>query len=168
MNKILEAFGAAVRYTERFLGPDDDWVEDDRRIAYEAAERLFGRWHTFVGEKTNEDYLLKANVHPDVIERKLANNDYQRNLASKRAYREHHDGGRQWACGAYVFDPVETEWQQHITLFKTQDNNSDIYSHTETSVREGYDHLTEPNYRFDDPTNRIRDILHDANIKYSQ
>lgn len=168
MNTIIELFGTAVRVVERFLGPDDDWVEDDRRIAYEAAESLFGHWHSFVGEKTEKDYLFEAQSDSDTIERVLAAEGFQRNLASKRAYREHHNGGRQWANGAYVLDPTHTRWQQHVTLFDTRDGNTDVYSHTETSVREGIEHLTEPNYKFDDPTNRIRNILERNNIKYNE
>jgi len=168
MNSIIEAFGTAVRFVERFLGPDDDWVEDDRRIAYEAAESLFGRWHSFTVEKTEKDLLCEAKTDSDTIEQVLSAEGFQRNLASCRAYREHHNGGKQWASGAYVLDPIHTRWQQHVTLFDTKDGYTDVYAHTETSVREGMDHLTEPNYKYEDPTNRIRDIFERNNILYTK
>lgn len=62
--KILKRLIPLVRRCERFLGPDDDWVEDDRRIAYEAADpytRLFLD-RPAMGERGAKDYITTAHA----------------------------------------------------------------------------------------------------------
>ena len=139
---VLTYLLSAVRYCERFLGPDDDWIEEDRRIAHEAAQRLFGDYHTFVHEEKPQNYVTTVDVDDDTVEQ-IIHPYYQRNIAASRKYRDHHDGGKQWAVGSYVFDPPSKEWQHHVTLYPTADGRTDVYSHTETSVREGFDHLSD-------------------------
>jgi hypothetical protein len=155
MDQILEAVMAAVRRAERFLGPQDDWVEDDRRIAYEAAQRHLGHLHTFVREKGAADYVTTVHATPDAIERALTNTGYQRNLLSSRKYRTHHDGGRQWAVGSFVLDDIDHNGkytrQHHVYLFEAPDGGADVYAHTETSVLEGYEHVSDTRQSRGDP-----------------
>jgi hypothetical protein len=167
LDPYLEPLMGAVRVAERWLGPDDDWVEDDRRIAYEWAQRHFGHLHTFAREKGPADYFTTAHARPDVVERVLHDGGYQRNLASSRKYRTHHDGGKQWAVGSWVLDPTDTDWQHHVYLFPAPNGGTDVYGHRETSVREGAEHLTEPQTH-GDPNGRVRGLLSDAGIEHGK
>lgn len=123
---------------ERLLGPSDDWVEDDRRILFETAQTLFGRWHTFIREKSTRDYLTTAKASPDMVELALSIS-YQRNLVSSRKYRVY-DGHRQWAVGSYVVD--DSDIQHHVYLFPREDGMTDVYAHTEDSVSDPREHLS--------------------------
>jgi hypothetical protein len=165
LDPILEPLMAAVRRAERFLGPDDDWVEADRRILFEAAQRRFGHLHKFVYEKGPDDYICTANATPDVVEQAISPY-YQRNLASSRKCRTHHNGEKQWAVGSWVHDPPSEPWQHHIYLFETENGRTDIYGHRETSVREGIEHITETDQKHGDPQHRLRDQLDRAGIGY--
>lgn len=135
---MLQDIIAAVRFAERFLGPDDDWVEDDRRILFEAAQLLFGRWHDFVYEKGDRDYLTTAKATPNDVERALAE-EYQRNLISARKYRVY-DNNKNWAVGSWVIDDGDV--QHHVYLFDRPDGMTDIYTHTEDSVSDPEEHLS--------------------------
>lgn len=77
-NFLLKSLMSAVRRAERFLGPEDDWVEDDRRILYESAQRLLGGYHRFVREKGPADYVTTVHADPDAVESVLMG-PYQRN-----------------------------------------------------------------------------------------
>lgn len=156
----------AVRRAERFLGPDDDWVEEDRRIFAEAAQRLFGRWHTFVREKGHSDYVYTAKHKPDTVEWALVRGGYQRNLLSTRKYRTHHSGGKQWAVGSYVRDPTDSIWQHHVYLFEHDDGSTDIYAHKELSVREGMSHVTDTQQTHGDPNGWLKSVLDASNLNY--
>lgn len=166
LDPYLEPLMATLRGAEEFLGPDDDWVEDDRRILFEAAQRHLGRFHKFVYEKSAEDYVTTAQVDSDVVEEALHAAGYQRNLLSSRKYREHHEGGRQWAEGSWVFDPSDTDWQHHVYLFEAPNGGTDIYAHRETSVREGSEHLTEEQIH-GDPNDRLRSALSSSSVPHS-
>lgn len=155
----------AVRWLERFLGPDDDWVEDDRRRLFEWLDKL-PLDHSFTLEKSARDYITTAQASPDAVEVALDAAGYQRNLVSTRKYRTHHDGGKQWAVGSYVYDPADTDWQHHVFLFKAPDGGTDVYGHRETSVTEPVGHLTD-GVTPGDPENRARTALRSANINYS-
>jgi hypothetical protein len=168
IDSILEPLMAAVRYAERFLGPDDDWVEDDRRILFEAAQRHLGHVHRFTREKGRADYFTTAHATPDVVETVLHDNGYQRNLASTRKYRTHHGGGKQWAVGSWVLDHPDTDWQHHVYLFPTPNNGTDLYGHRETSVREGAEHLTATNQQHGDPMGRVRGLLSATDIPHGK
>lgn len=157
---------ACVRRAERFFGPDDDWVEDDRRIVYEAAQRLFGQHHTFIREKGKQDYVYTAKHSPDTVEWALDNSSYQRNLLSTRKYRTHHSGGRQWAVGSYVYDDPNSVWQHHVYLFEHDDGYTDIYAHRELSVREGMAHVTNTQQTHGDPNNRLKNALDASDLQY--
>lgn len=162
-NIILEPLLSFVRFFERFLGPEDDWVEEDRRILFEAAQRHLGHLHTFIKEKGPEEYLTTVKVSPDRFEEIIAP-PYNRNVASNRKYRTYHGGGKQWAVGSFVIDPKDTRWQHHVYIFETEDGYTDVHSHTETSVRYGWDHLEEEQ---DDATPYIIfDILDRADVEY--
>jgi hypothetical protein len=146
LDPILEPLMRAVRYAERFLGPEDDWVEEDRRIAYEAAQHHFGHLHTFIREKGKADYVTTVHADSDAVERVLSSEGYDRNLASTRKYRTHHGGGRQWAVGSFATElPARDglERQHHVYLFEAPSGATDVYAHAETSVVEGAEHLTE-------------------------
>lgn len=168
---IIELLMLAVRRGEEYIGPDDDWVEDDRRVLFEAAQFVFGKYHTFITEKEADDYFTTTGANTDSVEVALDNFGYDRNLASKRAYRTHHDGGKQWADGAYA-KPVASDGkykrQHHVYLFAGPDGGTDIYGHTETSVVEGLEHLTEMNLVHGDPLGMTEEALNDAGIEHEK
>lgn len=166
IDEIVEPLMAAVRHAERFLGPEDDWVEEDRRVLYEAAQRHLGHVHTFVQSVGGADYVTTANAPPDAVERALVY-PYQRNLASTRKYRTHHCGRKQWADGSFAFDPRDEPWQHHVYLFTTQDDGTDIYAHEEVSVRRGLEHLTTPGVA-GDPKDHVRPLLRRHGIAFEQ
>jgi len=168
LDPYLELVIPSVRRVERFLGPEDDWVEDDRRILYEAAQRHLGHLHKFTREKGRYDYATTAHADPNAVERALSRHGYQRNLASSRKYRTHHGGGKQWAVGSYVFDPTDTDWQHHVYLFPSPDGGTDVYGHRETSVREGSEHVTNTNQTHGDPNGRVRGLLSEAGIPFGR
>jgi hypothetical protein len=163
--KPLSFVLGAVRRVERFLGPDDDWVEDDRRWLFETLDGLAG--HSFTMEKSARDYITTANATPDAVERALDTAGYQRNLASTRKYRTHHDGGKQWAVGSWVLDPADTDWQHHVFLFPAPDGGTDVYGHREATVRDPVDHVTD-GVTPGDPRGRLRDALGAAGVGYGQ
>lgn len=168
LDPILEPLMGAVRRAERFLGPEDDWVEDDRRIVFEAAQRLLGGLHNFVYHKGDEEYVTTVKCSPDEFEEAIMP-PYQRNLASARKYRTYHGGGKQWACGSFSLDVGEGESglseQHHIYIFETEDGHTDVHAHRETSVTEGAEHLTESHQRDADPHN-LFGILDRAGLEY--
>jgi len=166
LDPILEQLMAVLRRVERFLGPDDDWVEDDRRILFEAAHKRFGHIHPFIKEKSSREYLLTVEAGSDTVERLLMDSGYyDRNLLSNRKYRET-ESGRQWATGSYVYDPSDTSEQHHVYLFDTPNGHTDVYSHTETSVREGAEHITNPQY--DSTDGMIVSILNKSEYNYNR
>lgn len=148
LDPVLEPLMGAVRRVEEFLGPEDDWVEADRRIAFQAAQRLLGGLHTFVYEKSADDYVTTVHASPDAVESALMP-PYDRNLASARKYRTHHDGGRQWACGSFAVELDKGREglvrQHHVYLFEAPGGGTDVYAHSETSVVEGGEHLSNTN-----------------------
>ena len=165
LDPLLEIVLPAVRRAEQFLGPEDDWVEDDRRILYEVAQRHLGHLHTFTKEKGTAEYVTTVKEHPDVVETLLMP-PYQRNVLSNRKYRTYHGGGKQWSCISLVIDPIDEDWQHHVYGFKTEDGYTDLHSHTETSVREGAEHLTE---RQNDATAHVLFDIFDRNgVEYEQ
>jgi hypothetical protein len=160
--KPLGKLLAGVRRVERFLGPEDDWAEDDRRILYEAADpilRPLGR--PTVTEKGREDYILTTEVSEPQVEERLHDDGYERNFLSTRKYRII-DGRKQWAAGSWVYDGGG-RWQHHVYLFKNEDGTTDIYGHREPSVRHPHDHVTGPQDH-GDYSGRITQLFtHDAN-----
>jgi hypothetical protein len=157
----------AVRRIERFLGPEDTWVSDSRRILYECADSVLRPLgFPTVREKGPADYVVTAHATANVIERVLDSAGYQRNVLSTRKYRTHHSGGKQWAVGSWVYDPADTDWQHHVYLFEAPDGGTDIYAHRETSVREGLEHRTDTNQTHGDPNGRVRRALDAAGIDY--
>lgn len=134
---LLRPTLAGVRGLETRLGPDDDWVETDRRVLFEVADRILrplGR--PTIRQVGTDDYVATVAATADRIEEVLAANDYQRNLLSTRKYRTHHQGGRQWAAGSWVLDETHTRWQHHVYLFPYRDERAtDVYAHREPSVR---------------------------------
>lgn len=163
--KPLAALIRAVRRAERFLGPEDDWVEEDRRILYEAADsvlRPLGR--ATIREKGNADYVTTALASADEVERVLmSEGPYQRNVLSTRKYRVDHDGGKQWAVGSLVYDPVDEPWQHHVYLFDWVGGGTDIYAHREASVRDPSEHHRSWQTH-GDPKGRVRRILEQNDI----
>lgn len=130
-----------LRRAEQFLGPEDDWVEDDRRVLFEAIDPLLrplGR--STITEKGENDYVATVSRTPDEVEVILDDQGYQRNILSTRKYRAHHDGGKQWAVGSWVLDPSDTDSQHHVYLFRSPDGGTDIYAHSEASVTEPAEH----------------------------
>jgi hypothetical protein len=171
LDPLLEAVIPAVRRAERFLGPEDDWVEDDRRILYEAAQRHLGHLHTFLREKGMAEYVTTVHADDDAVERAIYEAGYQRNLTSTRKYRTHHDGGKQWACGAFVLDGLEGDHgyieQHHVYLFEAPNGATDVYAHRETSVLEGAEHLTDTHQEHGAP-HELFDIFDRAGFEYGR
>lgn len=133
---------AGVRRLEVRLGTEDDWIEDDRRIIFEAADAALGPLgRPTIRQVGRDDYALTVAADADRVEETLATNGYQRNLLSTRKYRDHHEGGRQWAVGSWVRDEADTPWQHHVYLFPYRDPRAtDIYAHREPSVRNASAH----------------------------
>lgn len=130
----------AVRRIEEYLGPSDDWVEDDRRVIYEIANAigsLIGR--TTVSEVNPDDLTYSTPASPDDVEEAI-HPHFQRNLLSTRKYRVPEEGGRQWAVGSWVLDPDDTDWQLHTIFFPRKGGGTDIYCHREASVTEPSEH----------------------------
>lgn len=165
--KPLGKLLGAVRRVEEYLGPEDDWVEDDRRILYEAADKFLrplGRpTIRNIDQRGAGDYVTTAAASPDEVEVALDDAGYDRNLLSTRKYRSAHDGGRQWAVGSYVLDPADTDWQHHVYIFPSPDGGTDIYAHRETSVRDPHGHVTDEQTG-GDPNDRVETALAHAEI----
>lgn len=162
---------AAVWRIEQFLGPEDGWVEDDRRILFGAAQRHLGHHHTFVHEKGEADYFTTAHATENVVEVALDAAGYHRNLLSTRKYRTHHDGGRQYAIGSFAIPlPPKDGFkrQHHIYLFNAPDGGVDMYGHAETSVVEGTEHLTDTRQEHGDPHRIARNALDAASIAHGE
>lgn len=136
----LAAILAGIRKVEELLGPSDDWVEDDRRILFEFADMVLGDYYVFVYNVGNADYVTTAHASPDAIERLLDTNGYDRNLVSGRKFREHHDGGKQWAEGSWALYDGEGH-QHHVYLFESPSGGTDIYAHYEDNVTDPAAHL---------------------------
>lgn len=166
-DQVVEYAMRAVRWLELALGPGDDWVEEDRRILFETAQLLFGRWHTFTREKTVDEYVFTVNATPDVVEHALFQyGPYQRNLASSRKYRTHHGGGKQWAVGSFVHDPRDEPWQHHVYIFEADGEDTDVYAHTEASVRHPVEHLTDK--QEDADPHVLPYVFDDAGLDYGE
>lgn len=159
---------ASVRRVEEFLSPSDDWVEDGRRILYEAAQRLLGDYHDFIREKGTADYITTAHADSDAVEIALMEYGYDRNLLSTRKYREHHGGGKQWAVGSFAYDPEDTDWQHHVYLFKAPNGGTDIYGHREPSPRNPEAHLDTSTGVHGDPNGRVANALDVYRIEYGE
>lgn len=139
---LLRPLFAGVRRLETLLGPEDDWVEDDRRVLFEAADSILRpRGRPTIRAVGDADHVGTVPRSPDAVERVLAEEGYQRNILSSRKYREHHTGGRQWAVGSWVLDPIgDTDDQHHVYLFPSKDGATDVYAHREASVTEPDEH----------------------------
>jgi len=168
VNPLLEVVIPAVRRVERFLGPEDDWVEDDRRILYEATQRHLGHLHTFVQEVGRGNYVTTVKASPDEVEEALMP-PYQRNLVSTRKYRTYHGGGKQWACGSFVIDGIAGDHgyveQHHVCIFETEEGYTDVHAHRETSATEGSEHLTDSHHEHGDP-HVLFDVFDRAGLAY--
>jgi hypothetical protein len=165
---MLSTLMSLVRRLEGFLGPRDDWVEDDRRILFEAAQYLLGDMHTFTREKGVEDYITTAHADSDVVETALMNSGYDRNLLSTRKYRTHHSGGKQWGVGSFAYDPADTDWQHHVYLFEAPNGGTDVYGHREPSVRDPDAHLDKNSGVHGDPNGRVATALDAVGVEYGE
>lgn len=163
LSKLL----GGVRHVETYLGPEDDWIEDDRRVVYEWADkalRPLGR--PTVTEKEPDEWTYTVDEAPDDVEVAIAST-YQRNILSTRKYRMMPGSGKQWAVGSYVYDPPSKDWQHHIYLFPSEWGGTDIYAHKETSVRDPPGHVTD-DYTVGDPDNILGGALREENIEYQR
>jgi hypothetical protein len=131
----------AVRRCERFLSHNDDWVEQLRKVVWQAAHRLTDRYgRPAVRQKHTYDYVTTVRVDSDRVEQFLDNSGYQRNLISTRKHRVKF-GQKSWANGSWVLDGrtvsddvLADDMQHHVYLFDTDDGECDVYAHTEPSV----------------------------------
>lgn len=152
---------AQIRKQERALGPSDDWVEDDRRVLFEAADRFLrplGR--ATIQEVPTADHIVTVEASPDEVE-ELISPPFQRNLLSTRKYRtlSEENGGKQYAVGSWVLDPEETSWQQHVYLFPSPGGGTEIYGHLEPSVRDPDAHVDPTTGEHGDPKDLLRSEL---------
>jgi hypothetical protein len=162
--QLVWAFSHIDNYEES-LGPDDDWVQRDRRYLYETADRFLrplGR--PTIREVGQEDKLFTVEESVNDVE-ECIHPKYSRNLISSRKYREHHSGGRQWAKGSWVYDPKDTDWQHHVYLFPSKDGGTDVYAHKEPSVRLPAQHHLHGG-KSGDPDGVLHGQLDNCNIEY--
>jgi len=157
----LAAITKRVRQLEEFFGPGDDWVEDDRRVLFEAADwflRPLGR--STIKEVPPEGHIVTVDLSPDEVEERI-HPLYKRNLLSTRKYRDlsSGNGGRQWAVGSWVHDPTDKDWQHHIYLFPSPSGGTEIYGHKEPSVRDPSAHVDPDTGVHGDPDNILRSKL---------
>ena len=172
LDPILEQIARLVRRFEQSLGPEDDWVEDDRRILFEAAQRHLSGLHTFVYEMGTADYVFTVDMNHEQFERLLLEDGgYNRNLMSARKYREHHNGGKQWATGSYSKLVTESsdnlKRQHHVFIFPTEDGRTDVYAHEETSTLEGAEHLVESKQERG-AAHKLPSLLDQYKVKYTK
>jgi len=160
---VLSRIAACVRRAERFLGPDDDWVEDARRRLYTAAHGVLDQ--RTIKAKSARDYVTTVEASPDTVEEAL-HPQYERNLVSTRKYRTVKEDERQWACGSWVHDPPDTETQHHVFLFEAPDGRTDLYAHYETSVRDPDGHFRGDTFVPGDPNGRARGLLSVAGMAF--
>lgn len=149
-----------VRNAEQALGPDDDWVEDDRRVLFETLNPVgeaLGR--PLVQEASEQGFVGHVPTSPDAYELFLVDRFYQRNLASTRKYRTPAmEGGRQWAVGSWVFDPKDEPWQHHVYIFPARGGGVDVYAHLEPSIRRPREHVDPETGVQGDPLGLLGDI----------
>lgn len=156
----IAALLSLVRKLEESIGPEDDWIEDDRRVVYEFFNPLFSAFgRPTIDEVEPSSYVLTVSLSSDEAEEVLDDGEYERNILSTRKYRTHHAGGKQWAVGSYALDPVDDPWQQHVILFDNPDGTTDVYSHKEASVRRPSAHHGGAEYELGDPDGRVRDLF---------
>lgn len=177
-DKFIETFEpaiarllAAVRRLERFLGPGDDWVEDDRRIIYEAADRLLrplGR--STISEVSDGDFVYTVDVSADEVEVLLDEAGFQRNLLSTRKYRES-NGTRDYANGSWVLvhdgNDSDVQMQLHVIVFSNPDGSTSIYAHREAAVTEPSEHDGGDLLTRGDPNGIVKQLLEENEIGHS-
>lgn len=159
-----------IRTIEKYLGPDEDWVEDDRRILFETFNGFLG--YTTIYDIGTTDYVTTAHVSPDAFEEILYEEGYKRNLISGRKRRDV-DGTKQYAHGSWAKYFNEDEHQHHVWIFESPDGGTDVYAHAEDNVTDSAAHLHVRDDE-DDIGGMIRaaprglyDILNEHNIEYS-
>ena len=160
-----------VRRLERFLGPDDDWVEDDRRIIYEAAHGVLSKLgRSTLHEVNDEDFCYTVDATSDEVEVLLHESDFQRNLLSTRKYRVP-NGTRDYADGSWVLvhdsDDTDVRMQLHVVLFSNPDGTTSIYVHREAAVTEPSEHDGGDLMTHGDPNDVVQTILEDNDIGYT-
>lgn len=124
-----------------FLGPEDDWVEDDRRILFELAQQHLGHIHTFIYDINDIDYVTSVHASPDAVERILHAEGFERNLISARKCRQT-EGGKQYAHGSWAkYYGDENDHQHHVFIFENEHGGTDIYAHYEDNATDSAAHL---------------------------
>lgn len=161
---MISSLTASVRRIEPFLGPDDQWVENGRKIVWHAAQNVLGDTYTFVREKGRADYVTTVNAQPQRVVRALYNAGYQRNLLSTVKTR---DGDT--AHSSWVLDTEDTEWQQDVFIWENDDDGTtDVYSHKEPSVRRPKAHLDLSTGIHGDPDGHVRAVLDESDLEYQR
>lgn len=157
--------------TRRYIGPEDDWIEDRRKEVFVRLNPVFKRMgRTLVVEKGIEDYVCTAHQTPDDIEDALYQCGYVENPISTRKYRVI-EGHKQFAVGSMKFSDPDTDIQWHAYIFPTMEGSwTDIYQHGETDwdPSEGgspIGHLEDKQIH-GDPENVLRGCLDNRNILY--
>lgn len=147
---LLLVIGAAQRY----LGPEDDWVEGFRRRWLIRFHELLSAIGAFgiaevaprgeVGTINVSDEDVSATVtYEDHAERKLYQMGFCRNVLASKKYRNRPEG-RQWSASSWVYrSSLFAPRQTHVTLFSTDETGVFvIYAHEEPSnVRHPLKHL---------------------------
>ena len=140
IDTLLEYSLSAVRVVERYCGPYTQVLEEIRKILFRGAHVVGGHIHPIVYHKDTEDYLVSTSLSPTAVTA-LLYPTYHRNFMSSVKYRTY-NGDSQYTHSSWVYDPTDEPTQHHVYIFPTDAGGTDIYTHTETSVREGAEHLT--------------------------
>jgi len=138
---VLEYALTVVRSIEQRCGPNTQHLECGRKRLFAVLHDRFGDIHPFVYQKGSRDYLTTVDMSPHNVTEQLYPT-YHRNFASSVKYRMN-GGEKQYTHSSWVYDHVDSHRQHHVYLFGTDGGSTDIYTHTETSVREGAEHLIE-------------------------
>jgi len=162
---MLAKLMAAGRRAERFVGPNDKWVEQLRKNAWRGAQNVLGDTHTFVREKGTADYITTVDASVDEVIAALWAADYQRNILSTVKYRVR-DNEDEYVHSAWVYDPANTYTQHDVFLWE-RDGVVDVYGHREPSVRNPQAHLDLSTGTHGDPNHKARDALDAAGLSYS-
>jgi len=139
---LLKPTLTTVRAVEPLFGANADSIEHTRQWLWNALDGTAG--HSFVYDKTEEDYVGTVRLPVDVVEQTLVENGYQRNFASAVKRIEGVQADSAWVQDPPHFDhgyPVDKGPYQHDVYLIGRGDKTDVYAHFENSVRAPEKHL---------------------------
>jgi hypothetical protein len=121
--------------TRRRLGPNADWVEVVRATCLPVLDPFVERAIGGVGvayELSEAEHVGHIPAPPEDVEKQLWEAGCRRNVVS--AFKTLEDDGRE-QVGAWVYrgDEIPADKQIDVMLFRTPDNETDVYAHEEFS-----------------------------------